>query len=75
VVWELWLNGEDRMKIITGLKARGLEFKESSGKINIFYVDDENFVKSLLNNPDRLVRRPANLEDVFLKLTGRSLEE
>jgi lipooligosaccharide transport system ATP-binding protein len=75
VVWELWLNGEDRMKIINGLKSRGLEFKESSGKINIFYVDDENSVKSLLSNPDRLVRRPANLEDVFLKLTGRSLEE
>jgi lipooligosaccharide transport system ATP-binding protein len=74
-VLELWLKNEDRNKILAGLKSRNLEYREISGKIDVFYVDDENYIKSLLNYPGRLNHRPANLEDVFLKLTGRSLEE
>jgi hypothetical protein len=45
------------------------------GRINIFNTDDEAYIAGLMNQPQRLRRRPANLEDVFLKLTGRTLEE
>jgi lipooligosaccharide transport system ATP-binding protein len=75
IVREIWLNSEDRNRILTGLKSKGLEYREMGGRINIFNTDDEEYIAGLMNYPQRLRRRPANLEDVFLKLTGRTLEE
>jgi lipooligosaccharide transport system ATP-binding protein len=75
IVWEIGLHTEDRVKIINGLKSKGLEYREMGGRINIFNTDDEAYIAGLMNQPQRLRRRPANLEDVFLKLTGRTLEE
>ena len=75
IVWEIGLNSEDRNRIINGLKERGMEYREMGGRINIFNTDDEQYIAGLMNQPLRLRRRPANLEDVFLKLTGRTLEE
>jgi lipooligosaccharide transport system ATP-binding protein len=73
--WEIWLKWEDRDRIVDGLKNKEVEYREMGGRINIFNTDSEEFVSGLLNYPQRLRRRPANLEDVFLKLTGRTLEE
>jgi lipooligosaccharide transport system ATP-binding protein len=53
----------------------GLEFREMGGRINVFNLENEVSVSSLLRDPQKLRRRPANLEDVFMKLTGRSLED
>ena len=73
-VWEIWLNHENRERIVSGLQASNCEFRELGGKIDIFNSISPEYLRGLLNNPDKLRQRPANLEDVFLKLTGRSLE-
>jgi lipooligosaccharide transport system ATP-binding protein len=74
IVWEIGLHYEDRNRIITGLKERDMDYRDMGGMINIFDTEDEQYLAGLMNQPHRLRRRPANLEDVFLKLTGRTLE-
>ena len=32
-------------------------------------------LRALVGDPDRVLSRPANLEDVFLTLTGQALED
>ncbi len=72
-VWEIEVNSEDRDRITEELKSRGLDFEDAGNRIHIFHVDAEESVRGVGN--ERLKRRPATLEDVFLRLTGRSLAE
>ena len=72
-VWEIEVNSEDRDRIMEELKSRGLDFEDAGNRIHIFHVDAEESVRGVGN--ERLKRRPATLEDVFLRLTGRSLAE
>jgi len=74
-VWEILLNHEDRQSIIEALKNRGLEFRDTGSRINVLNVNDANMLNGIVKNSEMLRSRPANLEDVFLKLTGRLLEE
>ena len=50
---------------------------ESAGETQFCYTDDpQRVVQELVGRPDlRYLHRPANLEDVFLKLTGRDLRD
>ncbi|MEO1889872.1 MAG: ATP-binding cassette domain-containing protein [Cycloclasticus sp.] len=50
---------------------------EKSGDIHFFYGDKLKFALDALENSshDDYLFRPANLEDVFIKLTGRDLRE
>jgi lipooligosaccharide transport system ATP-binding protein len=43
----------------------------------VYYLDDERPILAALSGQDQLsfMHRPANLEDVFLKLTGRELRD
>ena len=68
-VWEIDLESIDRETIISELESRQLEFEEFSGIIHVFQTDD----RSLEGLPG--IARAATLEDVFFKLTGRSLVE
>lgn len=47
--------------------------QEDLGNSVLYYVDDANDIVSLLSADVEYQHRPSNLEDVFLKLTGRSL--
>lgn len=68
-VWEIDLLSVERDIIISELESRQLEFEEFSGIIHVFPTDD----RPLEGIPG--VARAATLEDVFFKLTGRSLVE
>jgi hypothetical protein len=61
--------------MVKDLKSRGVEFEEVGSKIHIFQTEANQIKGGLVNPPERLKRRPSTLEDVFLRLTGRSLVE
>ena len=68
-VWEIDLVSEERDEVISKLESRQMEYEEFSGIIHVFPKDNE----STEGLPG--VARQATLEDVFFKLTGRTLAE
>ena len=74
-VWEIDADLEERDKTTKELKRRGLDFEDVGGKIHVFHIEVEESLSGLVSSLGRLGRRPATLEDVFFRLTGRSLVE
>jgi len=74
-VWEITVNMEEKKKIINKLNRRGLSFDVIENKIHIFHARADKLAIELIISQDILRRRPATLEDVFFRLTGRSLIE
>ena len=74
-LWEIEVNSEERDEIIRELASYGLEFEEVGGKIYVFHIKADELTRGVVNLQERLRRRPATLEDVFFRLTGRSLAE
>jgi len=72
-VWEIELNSAERDKIFQELQRRGLDFEDVGSKIHVFHIDAVESLRGLDNLQVR--QRPAKLEDVFFRLTGRSLVE
>jgi len=68
-IWELEFHSAERDKIIKELEKRELEFEEAGNIIHVFHLDNKP-IEGLAGRA-----RTAALEDVFLKLTGRSLLE
>ncbi len=67
-IWEIDFMPEERDKLVGELTKRQLEFEEAADTIYIFNFTDA----AVAGLPGYL--REATLEDVFFKLTGRSLE-
>ena len=74
-VWEIGVNSEERDETVKKLESRGLDFEDVRGGIHVFHIEADELIKGVVNSPQRLRRRPATLEDVFFRLTGRSLVE
>jgi lipooligosaccharide transport system ATP-binding protein len=74
-VWEIEVDAGERDKTVKDLRSRGLDFEEVGGKIHVFHVEADEMTKGLMNFAERVRRRPATLEDIFFRLTGRSLVE
>lgn len=72
-VWEIGLNSEERDRTVKELERRGLDFEGVESKIHVFHIEAEESISGLVSSLGRLRRRPATLEDVFFRLTGRSL--
>ncbi len=68
-IWEIEFEREERDGIVAELKRRKLEYEEAADVFYIFKYGDGQ-VDGLKGRV-----RPASLEDVFFKLTGRSLLE
>jgi lipooligosaccharide transport system ATP-binding protein len=68
-IWEINFEPSERDGLIAELNNRKLEFEEAADVVYISHFTDGK----LEGLPGRL--RPATLEDVFFKLTGRSLFE
>ncbi len=71
-IWEIELAYADRDKVVSELSNDELEFEEVGNMIQIFHLDDTlaRKFKLFMARP-----RPATLEDVFFRLTGRLLLE
>ncbi len=72
-VWEVEVDSEGRGEAVRELENRGLDFEAADGKIYVFHADAEQLNRGLFG--ERMRRRPGTLEDVFFRLTGRSLIE
>ena len=68
-VWEIDLTMAEQDEIIGELKSRQLDYQEFAGIVHVFQTDN----RSMEGLPGSA--RAASLEDVFFKLTGRSLGE
>jgi lipooligosaccharide transport system ATP-binding protein len=74
-VLEIEANSGDRGKIIEELTSCGLDFVAVGNVIQVFHMSRDELTKELGNYAGRLRQRPATLEDVFFRLTGRALVE
>ena len=77
-VVELHLRGPEREKVLTQLAARpGLMVEEVEDLLYVYAhtADGRADIAELAPESERVVYRHANLEDVFLRLTGRGLVE
>jgi lipooligosaccharide transport system ATP-binding protein len=77
-VAEVQASGRQRERILTEVASRpGLTAEEVEDIIYIYArtPDGRAQMADLILDSDRVVYRPANLEDVFLRLTGRGLVE
>jgi len=74
-VLEIEANSRNRGKIIEELTSRGLDFVDMGDKIQAFHTNRDELAECLGSFPDGLRQRSATLEDVFFRLTGRTLVE
>jgi lipooligosaccharide transport system ATP-binding protein len=77
-VVELHLRGPEREEVLAGLAERpGLTVEEVEDMLYIYArtSDGRANIAELIPESERVVYRHANLEDVFLRLTGRGLVE
>jgi lipooligosaccharide transport system ATP-binding protein len=74
-VWEINVNRAERDGLLQKLQSHGLLFEDIGTRVHVFHVDNAGLLQELVGSADKLRHRPATLEDVFFKLTGRSLNE
>ena len=74
-VWEIGINLGGKDKIIQELASRKLDFEDTGGTIQVFHIDADELAKESISFRESMRWRPATLEDVFFRLTGRSLAE
>jgi lipooligosaccharide transport system ATP-binding protein len=74
-VWVIEVASEETANILEKVKSLGLDFEIAENRIHLFHLDSDETVNSLCQSPISLQRRPGTLEDVFLRLTGRTLLE
>ncbi len=71
-VADIWVNATEKAAIMKELQSRGLEFEDAGLKLHAFRLDGDSMhgLEHL-----KVRKRPSTLEDVFFRLTGRSLVE
>ena len=65
----------ERAALLDSLRDQGLGFEEGGDSVLVYGDGSLLSEKALSLDGHQVVRRPANLEDVFLLLTGRGLRE
>ena len=74
-VWEIQVDPEERETVLAGLESRRLDFEDAGTHMYVFHLDSGQALGELIGDGQRVRQRPATLEDVFFRLTGRSLIE
>jgi lipooligosaccharide transport system ATP-binding protein len=68
--------GMDRKAgLLEVLEGTGLAFEDAGDSVSVFSENGDSRLDGGLLDDYEVVRRPANLEDVFLRLTGRGLRD
>jgi lipooligosaccharide transport system ATP-binding protein len=69
--------GQDALALVNSPLVALAQRTETSGETVFFYTTDATPLLSALNTylGLRTLHRPANLEDLFLKMTGRQIRE
>ena len=74
-VMEIHSEYNEKPAIIEMLGDKGLEFEDTGNSVSIYDVNGASGDLETMVNGYEVSWRPANLEDVFLRLTGRALRE
>ncbi|MBI4596408.1 MAG: ATP-binding cassette domain-containing protein [Candidatus Tectomicrobia bacterium] len=75
-VIELRTEPQDQQPYLDCLSAFPCNYQEVGDTIYVFCQEGRQLISRLLEkNPPHFIHRPATLEDLFLKLTGRALRE
>ena len=74
-VWVIEVTSEEKDNVKEKLKNLSLDFEVVDNRIHLFHIDSDEVIKDLGNSLISLQRKPGTLEDVFLRLTGRTLTE
>lgn len=74
-VGEIRVRPDEKARLMDTLQGRGLDLEDRGDSIILYDVDGIASLDSLNEDDYRLTQRPGNLEDVFLRLTGRGLRE
>ena len=73
-VVEIRVDRQRKPQLLSGLDGRGLEMEDRGDAVLLYGVNGSSQSPIDLDDYD-VIRRPGNLEDVFLRLTGRELRE
>ncbi len=74
-IWEIELDSNKKDMFVIELKRRGLDFELVGHKVHIFHLENSGPLETLVGSLEKLSCRTATLEDVFFRLTGRTLME
>ena len=74
-VTEVRADGEEKRRLAAALLDSGAELDEWGDSIVVYHCNGFGVPEGFPLDGHRLNTRPANLEDVFLRLTGRGLRE
>ena len=74
-VLEIEVDTGSRGRIIEALVNSGLNFTDVGNVIQVFRANRDEVSMALVDLPNKIRERPATLEDVFFRLTGRTLVE
>lgn len=74
-LWEIQVSPEQKEQALSELKALGCEFEDTGKDIYVFHAEEDHDLSGIAIFRGNSRKRDANLEDVFFKLTGRTLSE
>jgi len=75
-VVEIQIPAEEDTRIIEKLSGNDFQFERVGDSLYLYCRDGRTVIQKVMDmNLPRVIHRPASLEDVFLKLTGRNLKE
>lgn len=74
-VVEVKVREMDKAALEQDLRLKGIEFEDRGDSIFLYGENGARLTDSARVDGHQVIRRPGNLEDVFLKLTGRGLRE
>jgi lipooligosaccharide transport system ATP-binding protein len=74
-VTELRVSHAEKARALQSLRSQGLEPEDRGDSIVVYRENGTGALADLGGSDYKYIRRPGNLEDLFLKLTGRGLRE
>jgi len=74
-VVEIEVTSANRDSIVRRLTSHSLQYLDVGNTVKVLHIEKDRLPLDLADAADGVKQRPATLEDVFFRLTGRMLEE